>query len=656
MLHYDACFFQVLHDIIIYRQYIIFLGYQQFVMSNFIAANIHKACFEDAWSRLHLSDTLQYWLREGVRIPLNVLPNPFELKNHRLSRNQETFVDKEIITLLQAGAIEKCSNKPLCVSPIGVVPKKNKKFRLITDLRQLNSSCRRCAFQYEDINTVSNIVADGDHMITLDIQNGFYHIKVHRLDRDYLGFKWRNQYFRWRVLPFGLSCSPYYFGKILRPVVIYLREQRVKLCAYVDDFLVAAPKVRIEHDKDLLIDTLVGLGWYINYEKSSLLPEQDKNYIGYHILTKGDPIIKIPLDRCRKLKKDIKRVIDKKILGARLLARVTGQCVSMFKAIAPGKLMLRNVYKVLARRQSWDDVVILDKSATEDLRWWIHALDGWNGEVIHKKIPEVQIICDASPFGFGAICGSWKAAGFWSNQVANRPQNAREMMAILTAVHTFGPRLKNKSVQVVTDNISAMAYINHMGGPSLELTNLAKNIWATANQFGIRLTATYLAGCLNVEADYLSRLSTQYEWTLHPRLFQYIQRRWGPHTIDRFANMGNHVLPKYNSRFMDPLCSGVDALAQSDWSSENNYVNPPFRLLNQVIDKIIMAKAWATVIAPAWPGQIWFQKLLSITVCPPLRIPKVPGAILKKVMPGQAEPMKNHRWKIYAWRVYGGQN
>ena len=43
------------------------------------------------------------------------------------------------------------------------------------------------------------------------------------------------------------------------------------------------------------------------------------------------------------------------------------------------------------------------------------------------------------------------------------PQNAREMISILMTIHTFGPLVKNKALQIVTDNISAMANINHMG-------------------------------------------------------------------------------------------------------------------------------------------------------------------------------------------------
>jgi hypothetical protein len=53
------------------------------------------------------------------------------------------------------------------------------------------------------------------------------------------------------------------------------------------------------------------------------------------------------------------------------------------------------------------------------------------------------------------------------------------------------------------------------------------------------------------------------------------------------------LLPKYNSRFRDPHTSGVDALGQNDWHQENNYVNPPFRMLARTIRHIISQKAEA---------------------------------------------------------------
>ena len=394
----------------------------------------------------------------------------------------------------------------------------------------------------------------------------------------------------------------------------------------------------------------------MNFEKSSLEAEHKKTYLGYLISTEGEPTLHVPHARCRKLKKDIERVLRNDYVQARVLARVTGQCVSMFKAISPGKLMLRNTYRVLEQRCTWDDSLYLTQSARADLQWWSKALDGWNGHVFTPSNPDAQIIMDASPVGFGIVCGDLKAAGFWTPRVANKPQNYREMMAILVAVHTFGPRLKDKHVQIVTDNVSAMCYINHLGGPSVELTSLAKDIWMAAQRCNLTLSATFLAGILNVEADGLSRQSTQDEWSLHPRLFQYLDSIWGPHTMDRFANMGNHLIARYNSRFLDPLCSGVDrdALAQTDWHSENNFINAPFRLLPRIIDKIIQTQAYATIIAPAWKGQAWFHTMTRLLISPPVRIPKGHNAILKIIGNRTPEPLRNQKWRLYAWRIYGG--
>ena len=53
--------------------------------------------------------------------------------------------------------IESCDYKPTCVSPLSCVPKKNSKFRLITDLRQLNSHCCVPKFRNDDIRQAVNL-------------------------------------------------------------------------------------------------------------------------------------------------------------------------------------------------------------------------------------------------------------------------------------------------------------------------------------------------------------------------------------------------------------------------------------------------------------------------------------------------------------------
>lgn len=136
------------------------------------------------------------------------------------------------------------------------------------------------------------------------------------------------------------------------------------------------------------------------------------------------------------------------------------------------------------------------------------------------------------------------------------PSNYRELTAVLMALHSFLPIIKGKAVQIVSDNIWTMAYLNHLGGSVKELSDMAKAIWSLAFHHSIQISARYLAGKENVLADQLSRLNGKYEWRLHPKLFNWINQIWGPHSINRFATMTNTQLSRYNSRSFDPKSEG----------------------------------------------------------------------------------------------------
>ena len=107
----------------------------------------------------------------------------------------------EIKSLVEKGALEICTVKPKFISPINVVPKKNNKYRLITNLKVLNGHIDRKTFRNEDIRTTIDLVKKEDKMISLDLKDCFYHLPVNPKFRDYLGI-----YFEKNVLP--LVCSP----------------------------------------------------------------------------------------------------------------------------------------------------------------------------------------------------------------------------------------------------------------------------------------------------------------------------------------------------------------------------------------------------------------------------------------------------------------
>lgn len=615
-------------------------------MKNTLRLNIHK------WQSIGASETVLQWLQEGVKFPLSEDICAFEINNGPFSKRESVFLESEIARLLLQGYIEVCDNKPLCVSPITCVPKKNGDFRLVTDLRFLNSHCEPPKFKYEDINSVIKITQPKDYMITADLKDGFHHIPVHKDHQLLLGFKFKSIYYTWSVLPFGHNCSPYYFTKILRPVVTYLRSVGLRIVLYVDDFILFARDDTVHSHKVTLLTLLEDLGWVVNVKKSSLEPSLKKEFIGYLIDNSGDKtVIKIPQCRITKLRKDISRCLKKGRVSARGLARIGGQCISMYKCIFPAKLQLRSLYRLLRSKESWSDILYLDNSTIEDLVWWHTSLAKWNGLVLQDNQIDIQMKTDASSIAWGAWIPGHQAQGFWNKRMSYQHSNYREMSAVWLGLISLKQFLMNKTVQVLSDNVTTVAFINNMGGPSQPLNEIARLIHQEAINMNVKIVASYLAGPRNWKADQLSRLKSTYEWKLHPNIFRLIDQYWGPHQVDRFASMLTTQLPHYNSLYWDPLSAGVNALAQKDWTYVNNYVNAPFGLLSQVLEVIQSQRASATIIAPWWEGQIWFQKLKSLLIDSPIPLPVSHRTVLK--IGPKAEPLKNKAWKLYAWRISG---
>ena len=201
-----------------------------------------------------------------------------------------------------------------------------------------------------------SLIRSNDQMVVVDLKKAFHHTPIQAECRDFFGFQFKGQAYRWKALPFGWSCSPYYHGKILRPVISYLRSRGLWLVCYSDDILLLAQPEDIKAHSDLLLSTLRSLGWTTNLEKSCLVPRYSQNYIGYRLDSHGPdgyPVIRIPPARVHQLHKDIKRVLKQGCMTATVLARICGQCVSMAKAVLPGKLLLRNAYRLLRQRVSW---------------------------------------------------------------------------------------------------------------------------------------------------------------------------------------------------------------------------------------------------------------------------------------------------------------
>lgn len=83
-----------------------------------------------------------------------------------------------------------------------------------------------------------------------------------------------------------------------------------------------------------------------------------------------------------------------------------------------------------------------------------------------QKPVEAQLVTDASQTGWEAVLSGKQATGYRDKQVALIPSNYRESLAILLAIKAF-------ENEVLSENVAAVAYINHLGGPIPGIAALA---------------------------------------------------------------------------------------------------------------------------------------------------------------------------------------
>ena len=152
---------------------------------------------------------------------------------------------------------------------------------------------------------------------------------------------------------------------------------------------------------------------------------------------------------------------------------------------------------------------------------------------------------------------------------------------------------------------------------------LADDIWNWCISCNIHLSISYVAGCLNVEADELSRglnLNEDLEWALYMDIFQEIVCRFGKPDIDLFVSRLNHKLKKNISFRPDPNAMAVDTFSLS-WTK--NYVNifAPFSTLSMVLRKVVEDEAVVLVVAPLWTIQSWWPQLAHQIADFPIKLP-----------------------------------
>ena len=629
--------------------------------------------YSKLWSTITRDRWVLRTVRDGISLDLIDTPQcnePFDSAHSLTGRPAQLQACQETVqSYLAKDIIEPVfDNSPgLYAAFFGVPKKDSQELRGCWDGRALNEYIRYEHFKMEGVQTLKDLIQPGDFMTKVDISDAYPHLLVPTHLRHLFRFIWQGTVFQYRSLCFGLSSAPRIFTKVMKPVIEWIRSMGIRCVIYLDDILLLASSAEeARRNTQLTLDLLRYLGLLVKPSKVEAVPTQQIEFLGLQA-DSVKMLLTVPLDKIKKLQKQIRQTIDLQFvrqLTRRQLAGVIGKVTAMAGAVETAQLHTWPLIHELNKHRSakWDrSIGTLSVQALSELRWWQTQLWTWNGKTVIPVSHTWVVITDAAKSGWG---GWWQhvdrqarpqdeTRGFFSRAEGKNSSNWRELTGVSFTIQSAVADLQGHSVLVETDNTTSAAYINHMGGRHWRLNMVAQELWEFCLRHRIKIRAIHRAGVDNVRADRLSR--EKYDPTgyrLLPEVFRQINRQFGPHTVDLMADRLNTQLPRFISRFPDPLSSGTDVF-RSNLAGENGFAHPPPALIARVASLVHRQRAEVTLVTPNWKGP-WLPLLKQMSVCPPTLVQYRPD-LLTQGHPQAKYQLYNFRQGLLVWRISGRQ-
>lgn len=575
----------------------------------------------DFWRCIGACEFILDVIENGYKLPLYSMPPKYFNHNNRSALNEYDFVTEAIKDLLDRSLIEECEEPPWVVNPLTVSQQSSGKKRLILDLRIVNQHIWKQSVKYDDLKVALSYLQKDFHMIKFDITSAYHFVEIFPLHTDFLGFSWldrnRNRkYYKFLVLPFGLSSACYIFSKITRPLVAKWRGEGKLVLMYLDDGFGCAKTCSqaLELGHHVKSD-LLHSGFIPKAEKSIWEPVQALDFLGSTLNSKKGTI-SIPERRIVKAQNTISELLNAHKIHRRVpvrkVASIVGQVISMSIVIGHiSQIMTRYLSIDILGAFSWDSYIALSCESVEQLKFWKSNLKDLNIKDIYESHKCSKIVySDASSSGYGGYevnTPNGVAHGLWSAEESLKSSTWRELTAVCRSLKSLGHFLSHHRVKWFSDNQSVTSIV-HKGSMKQELQDIAFEIFNLCISNAINLEMEWIPRSENSMADYVSRIEDYDDWGISFQTFSMIQSKFGVLTIDWFASDYNAKILRFFSRFWNPSCLGVDAFTEK-WYFEYGLFVPPVSLVVRVLRKMMTDRAKGVLVIPCWKSAAFWPVL-----------------------------------------------
>lgn len=370
---------------------------------------------------------------------------PISFRPRRISYADKIQLRSVLDELLRENVIRP-SNSPYA-SPIVLVRKRNGDMRLCVDYRELNSITVKDNFPTPLIDDHLDRLRNKKYFSTLDLKNGFYHVRMDENSIKYTSFITPLGQFEFLRMPFGLANSPRVFQRYTNEVFRELIDSD-KILLYLDDILIATETIE-DHLETLssVFKIAASNKLIFRLDKCSFL-SSEITYLGYKINSQG----------IKPSKENVNAVLNYAVpKNAKDVHRFLG-LASYFRRFIPQFSTIAKPLFDLIKKNAVFHFNELEFQAFETLK---SKLASPPILAVYSPELETELHTDASSLGFGAVLlqkqtdGKFRPVSYYSKRTTPAEGNYHsfelECLGAINAIKRFHVYLAGKKFKLITD-------------------------------------------------------------------------------------------------------------------------------------------------------------------------------------------------------------